>query len=252
MLIAFLLSGCSCKHENWIEATCTEPKTCAKCGEIEGSSLGHTWKSADCLHPKICTVCGETEGETGDHVWKEADCLNPRTCEICGKTVGDPGEHDWKYATITEPSVCKVCGEEKLNLQDYSHVVDLKLHEMLETAEDQLYTSLRTEIKEHESLNVFVVYYSMSDDTAANVSMLRALDEESYNTFIDGFIGMGNSVKKMFTEPAPEYGIDSDSIVIEQLLCYPDEDHVLIMTVNDTIALDQFTENADQLKEIWE
>ena len=27
----------------WVEATCTEPKTCSICGETEGFSLGHKW-----------------------------------------------------------------------------------------------------------------------------------------------------------------------------------------------------------------
>ena len=33
--------GCSCRHE-WVDATCTEPKTCAKCGETQGEARGHT------------------------------------------------------------------------------------------------------------------------------------------------------------------------------------------------------------------
>ena len=45
-------------HE-WVEATCTAPKTCKTCGETEGEALGHDWKEA----PKTCTRCGATEGE---------------------------------------------------------------------------------------------------------------------------------------------------------------------------------------------
>ena len=39
-----LLSGCGCEHE-WKEATCTAPKTCTLCQEVEGEALGHTWSN---------------------------------------------------------------------------------------------------------------------------------------------------------------------------------------------------------------
>ena len=39
LLLVFCLSSCACQHE-WKEATCTEPKTCTKCGETEGEALG--------------------------------------------------------------------------------------------------------------------------------------------------------------------------------------------------------------------
>ena len=49
-------------HE-WVEATCTAPKTCKTCGETEGEALGHDWKDATTEAPKTCTRCGATEGE---------------------------------------------------------------------------------------------------------------------------------------------------------------------------------------------
>lgn len=56
------LSSCACRHE-WQEATCTEPRTCIKCGETEGEPAGHKWEEATVDRPKICSVCGLTEGE---------------------------------------------------------------------------------------------------------------------------------------------------------------------------------------------
>ncbi len=50
------------EHE-WVDATCTEPKTCATCGETEGEPLGHSWEDATYQKPKTCSVCGATEGE---------------------------------------------------------------------------------------------------------------------------------------------------------------------------------------------
>ena len=60
--LMMILTGCQCKHE-WKEATCTEPKTCGKCGETEGEPSGHKWEEATVDHPKTCSVCGLTEGE---------------------------------------------------------------------------------------------------------------------------------------------------------------------------------------------
>lgn len=66
-LVLAALSGCGCKHE-WKEATCTEPSTCAKCGETKGEPLGHdaVWevKSSDFVAAKRtmvfkCQDCGE-------------------------------------------------------------------------------------------------------------------------------------------------------------------------------------------------
>ncbi|MCM1047208.1 MAG: hypothetical protein NC433_02135 [Clostridiales bacterium] len=59
-----------CGHE-WAEATCTEPKTCSKCGETEGQALGHTWMEATFAAPKTCSVCGETEGTVKQSYFEE-------------------------------------------------------------------------------------------------------------------------------------------------------------------------------------
>ena len=51
-----------CEHE-WVDATCTAPKTCSKCGETEGEALGHTYVEG------VCSVCGANEPvapEVGD------------------------------------------------------------------------------------------------------------------------------------------------------------------------------------------
>lgn len=55
-------SACGCSHE-WVDATCTEPKTCSKCGETEGEALGHKWVEATFEHSKTCSVCGLTDGK---------------------------------------------------------------------------------------------------------------------------------------------------------------------------------------------
>ena len=107
--IAFTLSACCLRHD-WTEATCTEPKTCAKCGKTEGEPAEHTWAEATCTEPKTCTVCGLTEGEPAEHTWAEATCTEPKTCTVCGLTEGEPAEHTGAEETCTEPKTCTVCG----------------------------------------------------------------------------------------------------------------------------------------------
>ena len=81
----------ACGHEHtFSEATCTTPKTCTECNEIEGEALGHNWVEASCDNPKTCSVCNLTEGETLEHSWIEATTEAPKTCDLCGLTEGDP------------------------------------------------------------------------------------------------------------------------------------------------------------------
>lgn len=49
-ILIIILTGCHCKHE-WQSATYSAPKTCIKCGEIEGLSVADenlvgTWKAS--------------------------------------------------------------------------------------------------------------------------------------------------------------------------------------------------------------
>lgn len=109
-LLMVLCSGCCLRHE-WIEATCTYPRTCIKCEKTEGDVLEHTWKEATCTKPETCAVCGATQGSSLGHTWKEATCTEPETCEVCEATQGDALGHDWMEATCTEPETCAVCWE---------------------------------------------------------------------------------------------------------------------------------------------
>lgn len=96
-----LLTGCHMKHE-WVEATCTEPRTCSAGGETEGEALGHTWVEAACTEPKTCSVCGETEGEALGHEWQEATYESPKTCSVCSLTEGEPLPQPYAEANCLE------------------------------------------------------------------------------------------------------------------------------------------------------
>lgn len=64
LLVVLMLALCACgacKHE-WTDATCTAPKTCAKCGETEGEPLGHDAGEASYWSAAVCSRCGEEVG----------------------------------------------------------------------------------------------------------------------------------------------------------------------------------------------
>ena len=85
-------------HE-WIDATCTEPKTCDLCKQTEGKALGHEWAVPDiawCQVQATCTRCGTTEGEDVEaHTWIDATGDGTKTCSVCKITECDYiGYHD--------------------------------------------------------------------------------------------------------------------------------------------------------------
>ncbi|MCD8240213.1 MAG: hypothetical protein LUB58_02305 [Oscillospiraceae bacterium] len=81
--IASVETASHTEHE-WIEATCTVPKTCAVCGETEGEALGHSFAAANYQQPAVCTVCGETEG---DVLPADFDTCGLRCDAVAGKAL---------------------------------------------------------------------------------------------------------------------------------------------------------------------
>lgn len=105
-----VMTGCCLSHE-WQDATCTEPKTCSKCQEVEGEALGHTWLEATCTEAKKCSVCGATEGKALGHTWVEATCTEAKKCNVCGVKEGEALGHKLTEATYQQPATCTVCGD---------------------------------------------------------------------------------------------------------------------------------------------
>ena len=110
LVFALGLTACGCAHDTWNNADCVNPKTCADCGETEGTPLGHSWLAADCDSPKTCENCSATEGAALGHTWTVATCTTPKTCQVCGTTEGAALGHAWVDATCTTPKTCEVCG----------------------------------------------------------------------------------------------------------------------------------------------
>jgi len=108
LVLLLLLTACGCEHA-WLDATCTAPKTCQKCGQTEGEMLPHTWQDPTCIAPKTCSACSATEGEPLGHTWRDATCTEVKTCTVCQETEGEPLGHVWTEASCTNPKTCSVC-----------------------------------------------------------------------------------------------------------------------------------------------
>ena len=126
---------------DWQEATCTEPRSCKRCGAIDGMAKGHTWDSGKVTKEPTekengekkftCTVCGQTKTETippkgqqhqhqYESITHEPSCTQGgytiHTCS-CGSYYTDsetPAKgHSWQSATCTSAKTCTVCGEKE-------------------------------------------------------------------------------------------------------------------------------------------
>jgi len=144
--MAIMMTGCCLSHE-WKDATCTEPKTCSKCQEVEGEALGHTWTEATCTEAKACSVCGVTEGEALGHTLTEATYQQPATCSVCGETEGDVLPPTASAEDIAELQAKVNAFAETYNTAEHPEVIDELAHFIAggETDEDgdklvQVYT----------------------------------------------------------------------------------------------------------------
>lgn len=117
----------NCEHDNlceyysdFIEATCTQGKTCNRCGTVWSSPLGHSWVAATCTAPKTCSVCGATEGEAKTHdwgdweIWDEGSCdemdmagERRRYCTICR---AEDLDNNYRHEPNWENGECTICG----------------------------------------------------------------------------------------------------------------------------------------------
>ena len=101
--LSTILTACGHEH-TWVEATCTQPKHCSECEEIEDNILEHSWVEVTCAEAKHCSKCGITEGEALPHTLTEANFQQPATCEVCGETDGEKLQADfekygWEYVS---------------------------------------------------------------------------------------------------------------------------------------------------------
>ncbi len=109
LLIVLLLITSSCKKHthNWLDATCTTPKTCSICNMTEGKALGHLY---DFECSENCKRCNMPREDEAPHDWLDATCTTPMICQKCHKTEGEALGHEWLDATYDAPRTCIYCG----------------------------------------------------------------------------------------------------------------------------------------------
>lgn len=101
-------------HE-WIEATCTAPKTCAVCGATEGTALGHKWSDWTAysdVHMRECETCGISEVKAHDFTTGD-------TCSVCNAEKPKPAGGSDNVAEITIESDYYYYGSLDTDLADY-------------------------------------------------------------------------------------------------------------------------------------
>lgn len=239
--IAIIGSMLPCNHE-WIEATCTEPKTCSKCEETEGEPLGHDWLDATCTEPRTCSRCGETDGVALGHevaewtIVSEATCSQPGsqsgTCTRCGETQTETiptiahTEGEW---TVTEPPsvlssgvvvpgtrtlTCSVCGA-VIRTEEIDLEVTVSQQNALESALSYLdftafsYSGLIEQL-EYEGYSTEDATFA-ADYCGADWNEQAALSAQSYLDFTS-FSRAGLIDQLMyegFTREQAEYGADA-------------------------------------------
>lgn len=230
-----------CDHE-WADTTCTEPRTCVKCGETEGEPLGHDWQEATCIEPKSCARCGETEGEALGHEvgsWTtttEPTCsemgAREGVCTRCGETVTagiptvdhTPGEWEvtedysiQKNGTVvpgTQELKCTVCGA-VLETKAYTVELTVSQQNALRTAESYLsfmafsHSGLVDQL-EFEGYSTEDATFA-ADHCGADWNEQAALCAQNYLDFM-GFSRSGlidQLLYEGFTQEQAEYGVNA-------------------------------------------
>lgn len=230
-----------CNHE-WVDATCTQSRTCTKCGETEGEPLGHDWQEATCTEPKVCVHCGETEGEALGHdvdSWEttvEPTCSETGAregiCTRCGKTVTagvpmvdhTPGEWEvaedysiQKNGTVvpgTQERKCTVCGT-VLETKAYTVELTVSQQNALRTAESYLsftafsHSGLVDQL-EFEGYSTEDAMFA-ADHCGADWNEQAAQCAENYLDFM-GFSRSGlidQLLFEGFTQEQAEYGVNA-------------------------------------------
>ena len=108
VVLAFSLSSCECKHELQ-EATCTTPRTCAKCGETFGTTIPHKYERVACGEYMRCKDCGANSNYSiSEHLYL-GNCGEIGTCYYCDEQSPEILEHTYKGNVHTGVLKCNKC-----------------------------------------------------------------------------------------------------------------------------------------------
>ena len=146
---------------DWAAASCTEARTCQRCGLTDGKPLGHDYDSV--VTKPTCTdkgytthTCSRCDDSYTDstvnalgHSWINATCLEAKHCDRCGLVEGKALGHDYKN-TVTKPTctekgytthTCKRCGDSYTDTPVAELGHDYVAAVTAPTCEDQGYTT---------------------------------------------------------------------------------------------------------------
>lgn len=185
IIIYLFYSSCIIVPHKWTEATCTEPKTCERCGETEGTALGHTFSEYTVAKEPTCTENGSKEA----------------VCSVCGYKITEDipkTEHTYsEYTVVKNPTcteagskeaVCSVCGDKKTeNIQATGHTFN--------EGEIVSYATLYTQGEKKQTCTkcgaTANVPYELTETEKANINLVMTgiLDDYPSETIGNAFNG---------------------------------------------------------------
>lgn len=172
------------------DSTCTEPKTCSRCGKTWGIRRKHNWEFATCTTPQKCIVCGTTLGEACGHNWIPATCTTPQKCSVCGETTGEPVQH------ILEDYICTNCGESVVTKDDVENILDI--------------TSFKYKIDSVGGIEIYLTFLNKSSTKTINYITIEMEFYNAVGDVIEDDISGRKAATLKFTGPL-EPGKKSDN-----------------------------------------
>ena len=117
LLLSIFITGCGHTH-TWEDATCTTPKICIECSEIEGEALGHTTELGKCER------CQEFQGKD---IFEEIISKVSKTTEKIGNIYKRQNEALTKVTTIEAVYKNMQTTDENIRplLDDYQVAIDM-------------------------------------------------------------------------------------------------------------------------------
>ncbi len=216
--LTLIFSSCGCKHE-WIDATCTTPKTCSLCQEIEGEANGHNWLDATCTAAKSCKNCDTTEGEALGHDWLEATTEDPITCSRCKVTEGT--------RLITDPRFTTASTKEFYGKWQCETILPSEYLEELGIAGAELPVTVLLEFTNVGDMKVRIEFENVND-------ILNIIADYSRTLIYNEFTAMGISEEQADEAMLSVYGMTIDEY-IDQTLDSFDLDFVLDQFKTDEV-----------------
>ena len=100
---------------DWVDATCTAPKTCSRCDATEGNALGHdfakVWSSDADGHWHACSRCDAKDGEAAHTPGAAATETTPQKCTECDYIITPALGHTHHMTPVAaKPATCTADG----------------------------------------------------------------------------------------------------------------------------------------------